>query len=70
MEAKDLMEMGIIEKIIPEPPGGAHIDFEQTFKNVDKTLNQVLKKLESKSPEERLEERYKKFRKIGVFSEK
>lgn len=70
MEAKDLMEMGIIEKIIPEPPGGAHIDFEQTFKNVDKTLNQVLKKLESKSPEKRLEERYKKFRKIGVFSEK
>ena len=70
MEAKDLMEMGIIEKIIPEPPGGAHIDFEQTFKNVDKTLNQVLKKLESKSPEERLKERYKKFRKIGVFSEK
>jgi acetyl-CoA carboxylase carboxyl transferase subunit alpha len=64
------MEMGIIEKIIPEPPGGAHIDFEQTFKNVDKTLNQVLKKLESKSPEERLKERYKKFRKIGVFSEK
>ena len=70
MGAKDLMEMGIIEKIIPEPPGGAHIDFEQTFKNVDKTLNQVLKKLESKSPEERLKERYKKFRKIGVFSGK
>jgi acetyl-CoA carboxylase carboxyl transferase subunit alpha len=70
MRAKDLMEMGIIEKIIPEPPGGAHIDNEQTFKNVDKVLNQVLKKLESKSSEARLEERYKKFRKIGVFSGK
>lgn len=70
MGAKDLLEMGIIEKIIPEPPGGAHIDFEQTFKNVDKQLSQTLKKLEQVSPEERLEGRYKKFRDIGEFSEK
>jgi len=70
MGAKDLLEMGIIESIIPEPPGGAHVDFEQTFKNVDKHLNQTLKKLEQKSPEQRLKERYEKFRKIGVFSEK
>jgi acetyl-CoA carboxylase carboxyl transferase subunit alpha len=70
MKAKDLLEMGIIEKIIPEPPGGAHIDFEQTFKNVDKQLNQTLKKLEQVSHQERLEGRYKKFRGIGEFSEK
>lgn len=70
MGAKDLLEMGIIEKIIPEPPGGAHIDFEQTFKNVDKQLNQTLKKLEQISHEVRLEGRYKKFRDIGEFSEK
>jgi acetyl-CoA carboxylase carboxyl transferase subunit alpha len=70
MGAKDLLEMGIIEKIIPEPPGGAHIDFEQTFKNVDKQLDQTLKKLEQISHEERLERRYQKFRDIGEFSEK
>ncbi|GAG20414.1 unnamed protein product, partial [marine sediment metagenome] len=70
IEAKDLLDMRIIDKIIPEPPGGAHIDVEQTFKNVDKHLNQTLKKLELRSPEKRLEERYKKFRKIGVFTEK
>ncbi len=67
--AKDLMEMGIIDKIIPEPPGGAHIDWELTFKNVDRQLNQTLKKLEEKAPEERIELRYQKFRKIGVFAE-
>lgn len=67
--AKDLLDFGIIDKIIPEPPGGAHIDYEQTFKNVDKQLNQTLKKLEQKSPEERLKMRYQKFRKIGVFTE-
>jgi acetyl-CoA carboxylase carboxyl transferase subunit alpha len=70
MGAKDLLEMGIIEKIIPEPPGGAHIDYEQTFKNVDKHLSQTLKKLEEKTPEQRLKERYQKFRKMGVFLEK
>lgn len=67
--AKDLLDFGIVDKIIPEPKGGAHIDHEQTFKNVDKQLNMTLKKLEQKSPETRVKERYKKFRKIGVFSE-
>jgi len=69
IEAKDLLDMGIIDKIISEPPGGAHVDYEQIFKNVDRHLNPTLKKLELRSPEERLEERYQKFRKIGVFSE-
>ncbi len=68
--AQDLLEFGVVDKIIPEPPGGVHIDPEQTFKNVDKQLNEVLKKLEEKTPEERIEKRYQKFRKIGVFKEK
>jgi len=68
--SKDLMEFGVIDKIIPEPPGGAHIDYDLTFRNVDKHLQATLKKLEEKSPEERIEQRYQKFRKIGVFTEK
>ena len=68
--SKDLMELGIIDKVIPEPPGGAHIDYEQTFKNVDRQLQAQLKKLEDLTPEERIENRYQKFRKIGVFTEK
>jgi acetyl-CoA carboxylase carboxyl transferase subunit alpha len=68
--AQDLLELGVIDKIIPEPPGGAHQDYEQTFKNVDRQLSLTLKKLEENSPEERLEERYQKFRKIGAFVEK
>jgi acetyl-CoA carboxylase carboxyl transferase subunit alpha len=70
IRAQDWMDLGIIDKIISEPPGGAHIDYEQTFKNVDKFLSQYLKKIEQKSADERLEERYQKFRKIGVFIEK
>lgn len=68
--ARDLLGLGIIDKIIPEPPGGAHIDYETTFKNVDKHLNETLKKLEKVPEEERREQRYQKFRKIGVFTEK
>lgn len=68
--ATDLLELGIIEKIIPEPPGGAHIDWESTFKSVDKQLNATLKKLEGKSPQDRISDRYQKYRQIGVFEEK
>ncbi len=68
--AQDLLELGIIDKIIPEPPGGAHVDFEQTFKNVDKQLSATLKKLEMMDLGEMLGKRYQKFRKIGIFTEK
>jgi acetyl-CoA carboxylase carboxyl transferase subunit alpha len=70
IRAHDLLELGIIDKIIPEPPGGAHIDPAQTFRNVDKHISQALRKLESKPVDEMLEERYQKFRKMGVFAEK
>lgn len=66
----NLLEYGIADKIIPEPPGGAHLDYEAIFKNVDKHLNSSLKRLEQKTPEKRIEERYLKFRKIGIFQEK
>ncbi len=65
-----LLELGIVDKIIPEPPGGAHIDPEQTFRNLDKVLAPTLKKFEAKPVEELLEERYRKVRKLGVFVEK
>jgi len=68
--SKDLMGYGIIDEIIPEPAGGAHVDYDLTFKNVNKHLHATLKKLEKKSPEERMKARYQKFRKIGIFTEK
>jgi acetyl-CoA carboxylase carboxyl transferase subunit alpha len=70
IRAQDLYGLGVIDKIIPEPPGGAHIDYEQTFKNVDKYLSQSLKKLKQKPVAELLEERYSKFRKMGIYAEK
>jgi len=70
LRAQKLYELGIIDKIIPEPPGGAHIDYETTFKNVDKHLHQTLKKLQQLSIDDLLSERYRKIRRQGVFEVK
>ncbi|OGD21597.1 MAG: acetyl-CoA carboxylase carboxyltransferase subunit alpha [Candidatus Aminicenantes bacterium RBG_13_64_14] len=70
LRAATLLGFGIVDKIIPEPPGGAHIDPEKTFKNVDKHLYQALKKFDGKPVGELLDERYKKIRKLGVFEER
>lgn len=69
LRAEKLLELGIIDKIIPEPPGGAHLDPEQTFKSVDKVLQATLKKYEAMPVEELINARYRKVRKIGVFVE-
>jgi acetyl-CoA carboxylase carboxyl transferase subunit alpha len=60
--AKDLKGFGIIDEIIPEPPGGAHVDYETMFKNLDKSLQKTLSRLKNKTVEEMLNERYEKFR--------
>jgi acetyl-CoA carboxylase carboxyl transferase subunit alpha len=70
IRSQQLLDLGIIDKIIPEPPGGAHIDPEQTYRNVDKFLGQALKKFEPKPIAELLQERYQKVRRLGVFVEK
>ena len=70
LQAQDLLGLGLIDQIIPEPAGGAHIDYETTFRNVDKHLQPALKKLEEMPVEALLEARYQKFRKMGVFEEK
>jgi len=67
--AEDLMKFGVADKIIKEPPGGAHINWLETFNNVDKELEKTLKEIENMSVEKRLEHRYQKYRKIGVFEE-
>lgn len=68
--AKDLLEMKIIEEIIPEPLGGAHRDYSTAAINVKKVIKKHLAQLRKLSPDELREQRYRKFRQIGFFSEK
>jgi len=69
LTARDLLEMKLIDGVIPEPLGGAHRDFEQTAENIRAQVNEALEELKQLSKKELLEERYKKFRRIGVFRE-
>ncbi len=69
LTARDLLELKVIDSLIPEPLGGAHRDFEQTAENVRNTVNKALEELKKLSKKELLEERYKKFRRMGVFRE-
>lgn len=65
--ADDLLEMEVIEEIVPEPKGGAHKDYEQTAQSIKEAVVRHLEELKSKSADELREERYQKFRKIGKF---
>jgi acetyl-CoA carboxylase carboxyl transferase subunit alpha len=65
--AKDLLELGLVDKIIPEPIGGAHNDPAAAAKTLKEQLVKQLKQLESLSTTERLRERYAKFRAYGHF---
>ena len=63
--ARDLLGMGLVDEVIEEPPGGAHVNHEALFKSVDSVLWRQLGEL-MKVPRERLPEaRFKKFRDMG-----
>jgi acetyl-CoA carboxylase carboxyl transferase subunit alpha len=63
--APDLLALGLIDAIIPEPPGGAHNDHDRATALVDQALTQALGELTPLSIEERLTRRYEKFRRMG-----
>ena len=67
--APDLLKLGVIDGIVPEPVGGAHRNWEETAENLRGPLRDALWELRSRTPEELCAERYEKFRKIGVFEE-
>ena len=70
LTAPDLLELGVIDEIVPEPLGGAHADPEEACRQVGEALARSLEALEGKSPDELVEERYERFRVLGAFEEK
>ncbi|MBI5407752.1 MAG: acetyl-CoA carboxylase carboxyltransferase subunit alpha [Nitrospirae bacterium] len=69
MTAQDLYRFGIIDEIIPEPVGGAHRDYQETAKAVEKVLKQRLVELMKKPADKLIEERYAKFKLMGRAAE-
>ena len=66
LTGSDLLKMGIIDEVIPEPLGGAHRDPQATAANIKESVLKNLKELKSLEKEELLKLRYKKFRSIGA----
>jgi acetyl-CoA carboxylase carboxyl transferase subunit alpha len=69
IDAAELLRLGVVDKIIREPVGGAHRDPGAAAKYVKTALASALKDLMAQPMEKILENRYKKFRSLGVFSE-
>jgi acetyl-CoA carboxylase carboxyl transferase subunit alpha len=65
LTAQHLFDEGIVDKIIPEPDGGAHNDYDQTARFLDSALSERLAEAVSCSQEDRLARRYSKLRHFG-----
>lgn len=67
LTAKDLYEMKVIDTIIPEPVEMKESDFEQVIKIIKQEIETDIAKMQEKTKEEIVEERYQKFRNLGEF---
>ncbi len=65
LTAQDLEKLGVADRIIPEPVGGAQRDRAQTIANVGTALEEMLSGLETKTPDDLLQERRQKFLDVG-----
>ncbi|MCQ4086928.1 acetyl-CoA carboxylase carboxyltransferase subunit alpha [Saccharibacillus sp. JS10] len=68
--ASDLLEMDVIEDIVPEPRGGAHRDYEATGLAIKDALTRHLDQLAPFNAQGLIADRYEKFRKIGQYASK
>ena len=66
--AQDCKELGIVDAIVPEPPGGAHTNPDEAARQLRRAILQELVTLQSLSKKKLLSSRYKKFRKMGEYS--
>ncbi len=65
--APDLLSLGVIDAIIPEPFGGAHNDYEFIAKNIAVAITGFIKEFSKKTAAQIVEQRYAKFRTLGKF---
>lgn len=69
LTAPDLKGLGLVDRIIPEPPGGAHADPGATISAVEEALAEDLAELDKLAPDDLYEARYQKFRAMGTYLE-
>lgn len=65
--APHLLELGVVDAVVEEPPGGAHQEPKKAAELLDRAISQQLTSLSRMSPDELREDRYRRFRKLGSF---
>jgi len=68
LTAQDLLELGVVDEVVPEPLGGAHQGPDQAARALHDALLRHLREVQALPPEERLRRRYDKYRRMGRFS--
>lgn len=69
LTADKMLGFGLIDGIIPEPPGGAHWDYDESAQILKNFLKPVIQELKQQSVEERVNNRIEKFGKMGFWEE-
>jgi len=69
LTAQDLIGLGVVDEIVPEPEGGAHRDHDLAAANLGIALRQNLERIIAQPIEELMQQRYEKFRKLGKYTE-
>lgn len=69
LTADHMLKFGLVDGIIPEPIGGTHWDYDEAASILKNYLIPVLKELKQLTPEQRIEQRIKKFSKMGFWEE-
>lgn len=69
LTAEHMKNFGLVDEIIPEPPGGAHWDYMEAAEILKKHLLKVLEELKPIPPQERINQRIEKFGKMGFWAE-
>ncbi len=66
---QDMLRFGVIDRIIPEPPGGAHQDLATAAATLKAAISESLEALSHKGTEALLAQRHEKFLSMGMFQE-
>jgi len=69
LTAEDMLKNKLIDGVIPEPIGGAHTNYDETFRNVKAEIVKSLEKLHKVKADKRIEKRIQKFGSMGVVEE-
>jgi acetyl-CoA carboxylase carboxyl transferase subunit alpha len=69
LTAQDLMGLGVVDEVVPEPEGGAHRDHDLAAANLGTALRRNIERIKALPIEELMQKRYEKFRKLGKYTE-